>query len=571
MWARLRRRKKSQEKPDLNEQEKKSGDLPKNAEHHYFKGHMCSLHKQTKFEIEHNRKSFWNTIFYFTAVSSWDIRARYLYRSYAGLAAEMRRHYTYYPYSIHPYSRLRLMVNILSVVTIQICVCFLVIYNVLNNESFVLERLINLCEILYCFTIILNFFTGFEDGLASRYIVLSIKRIICNYISCMFLLDLVFVAGLANMFVTLDVRVKSMLAMLKMAIVPAYFSYTSNVLEMFGAPGIAKTIVNVAQIVGNYLLWNMTFQFALEYYVENSRTPSDPRKCSWLSITRMWNYTFVSRAVNSFNRAVGMLQQNANLNLLEQKGCFTTFFIISWRAGKFLLIHCMLRTMVMFIGIESAEAKYFMMTKLVRNYLNTRLRVPKRLKKKILKFYAVRYHCRFFAEHRMMECVSGRLREDIIMHSSRQLLGEVEFLKHLPRSLLLQISAKLNMILFLAGDVIFKINTVGDCLYFIDKGTVAIYSESGHEMCHLQDGDFFGEIALVLQPHFRTATVVAVTNCELFRLDIKDFESTIAVFPTVYEDIKKIAYERLKKIIEIDEQYEAELKKEDDTENLNMN
>ncbi|KAJ2948951.1 hypothetical protein O0L34_g5889 [Tuta absoluta] len=569
MWARLHSYK-SQQNSDLNGHRKKSADPPKDAEHHYFKGHMCSipLHKQTKYEIEDNRKSVWNTILYYTAVRSGDVRARYVYRSYAALAAEIHRHYTKNPCAIHPYSRLRLIVEILSIINIQICLIVLAIYFILNSKTYIPGRIINLCEFLHCITIIVNFFTGYEQGRSSKFIVLDKKKIACHYIiSTLLFLDLAFVAGLVNyIFVTYKLLwMESVMALLKLGIIPVYFIYTSNVLEVFGISEVTKTLIHVTQIIGNYLIWNMTLQFALEYYVENSRTPSDPQECSWLSITEMWNDTFISRTANSFDRAVGMLQQNSNINLLEQEGCFKILFIIGWRFGWVVTTHCALRCMVVFFGLESAQAKYFMMMQEVRTYADQR-RFPARINNKILKFYAVRYQTNFFVEHRMMECVSGRLREDIIMHSSRQLLGEVEFLKHLPRSLLLQISVKLKMIIFLAGDIIFKINTVGDCLYFIDKGTVAIYSESGQEICHLQDGDFFGEIALVLQSRFRTATVVAVTNCELFRLDKKDFESTIAVFPTVYEDIKKVAYQRLEKTTVMDEHHKAELKKEDSVE-----
>lgn len=97
-------------------------------------------------------------------------------------------------------------------------------------------------------------------------------------------------------------------------------------------------------------------------------------------------------------------------------------------------------------------------------------------------------------------------------------------------------------------------------MYFIDRGTVAIYSESGKEVCHLRDGDFFGEIALVMKHRFRTASVVAVTNCELFRLERADFESSIACYPTVYEDIKKVATNRYERTMLIDDHYRSEIR-----------
>lgn len=61
----------------------------------------------------------------------------------------------------------------------------------------------------------------------------------------------------------------------------------------------------------------------------------------------------------------------------------------------------------------------------------------------------------------MLNCVTGQLREDIIMHTGRQLVRELAFLKQLPKSLLLQIGLKLKIVIFIAGDIIFKINTVG--------------------------------------------------------------------------------------------------------------
>lgn len=66
----------------------------------------------------------------------------------------------------------------------------------------------------------------------------------------------------------------------------------------------------------------------------------------------------------------------------------------------------------------------------------------------------------------MIACVSGQLREDILMHSGRQLISDVEFLKTLPRQLHLEIGIKLSIVIFIAGDIIFKINTSGKLMRF---------------------------------------------------------------------------------------------------------
>lgn len=105
-------------------------------------------------------------------------------------------------------------------------------------------------------------------------------------------------------------------------------------------------------------------------------------------------------------------------------------------------------------------------------------------------------------------------------------------------------------------------------MYFIDRGTVAIYSESGKEVCHLHDGDFFGEITLVMKHRFRTASVVAVSNCELFRLGRADFESSIACYPTVYEEIKKVATKRFETTRVMDDHYRNEIRESIEKRNI---
>nr|CAI5841127.1 unnamed protein product [Callosobruchus analis] len=81
-------------------------------------------------------------------------------------------------------------------------------------------------------------------------------------------------------------------------------------------------------------------------------------------------------------------------------------------------------------------------------------------------------------------------------------------------------------------------------MFFIHFGTVAIYTRTGREICHLQDGAHFGEIALVFN-ETRIATVVAVTACELFKLKRTDFFEVIEPYPEQKQKIIHMALERL--------------------------
>lgn len=44
------------------------------------------------------------------------------------------------------------------------------------------------------------------------------------------------------------------------------------------------------------------------------------------------------------------------------------------------------------------------------------------------------------------------------------------------------------------------------------------------QVCHLEDGTHFGEVALLMKDSKRMATVVAVEITQLYRLDAADFK-----------------------------------------------
>lgn len=46
---------------------------------------------------------------------------------------------------------------------------------------------------------------------------------------------------------------------------------------------------------------------------------------------------------------------------------------------------------------------------------------------------------------------------------------------------------------------IIKAGTVGECMFFIASGSVCVTTTNGQELCHLEDGDYFGEVAFILK------------------------------------------------------------------------
>lgn len=93
------------------------------------------------------------------------------------------------------------------------------------------------------------------------------------------------------------------------------------------------------------------------------------------------------------------------------------------------------------------------------------------------------------------------------------------------------------------GDTIIRQGETGEDMYFVSRGQVEVVDKTGKVVATLGEGAFFGEIALLLsQP--RTATVRAVTNCDLFILQKGDFQRVLADNPRFATAVQEAARTR---------------------------
>ena len=77
---------------------------------------------------------------------------------------------------------------------------------------------------------------------------------------------------------------------------------------------------------------------------------------------------------------------------------------------------------------------------------------------------------------------------------------------------------------------------IGDSMYILCRGEAVAVNEAGDEVARFRDGDVFGEIALLF-PVPRTASVRAVTDCDLLQLNRVDFERILAENPEMAEKL----------------------------------
>jgi glucose-6-phosphate 1-dehydrogenase len=96
-----------------------------------------------------------------------------------------------------------------------------------------------------------------------------------------------------------------------------------------------------------------------------------------------------------------------------------------------------------------------------------------------------------------------------------------------------------------AGDMIIRKGEVGTTMYIICRGQAEVLDGSGKHLATLQEGDFFGELALLFsQP--RAASIRAVTPCDLFVLDKADFDRVAKDDPKFLDSLMEVARKRYK-------------------------
>jgi hypothetical protein len=96
-----------------------------------------------------------------------------------------------------------------------------------------------------------------------------------------------------------------------------------------------------------------------------------------------------------------------------------------------------------------------------------------------------------------------------------------------------------------AGEVIIKKGEPGDSLYVIVHGTVRVF-DGDRTITRLGEHDIFGELAL-LDPEPRVASVAAVTDTRLFRLDREGFAELMAGNIEIVRGVLHVLCERLRR------------------------
>jgi voltage-gated potassium channel len=126
--------------------------------------------------------------------------------------------------------------------------------------------------------------------------------------------------------------------------------------------------------------------------------------------------------------------------------------------------------------------------------------------------------------------------------STWHLVAKVPFFARLQASQIAEIASLLKLYRSVKGEVLVREGDTGESMYFIVNGQVEVKGRAGTFI--LKNGDFFGEISLIERCP-RTATVKALTRCQMLILDARDFHKFVGHDPALLETIWETARQRM--------------------------
>ena len=123
-------------------------------------------------------------------------------------------------------------------------------------------------------------------------------------------------------------------------------------------------------------------------------------------------------------------------------------------------------------------------------------------------------------------------------------LKAVPMFEDVSEEILADVAEIMEEVDYKAGDVVFEKGAAGDSLYLVVSGRVRVY-DGARTIVELGGKEMFGELAL-LDPEPRLASIAALEDTRLFRLDRESFAELMAGNIEVVRGVLHVLCERLR-------------------------
>jgi CRP-like cAMP-binding protein len=107
-----------------------------------------------------------------------------------------------------------------------------------------------------------------------------------------------------------------------------------------------------------------------------------------------------------------------------------------------------------------------------------------------------------------------------------------------------QLRSVARRVIFAKGEAVVRQGQAGHSLFVIHRGDASVTLDGTEgEVARLRAGDVLGEMSL-LTGEARTATVTALTDCDLLEIDADGFRTVVLANPSVLEQVTSVTASR---------------------------
>ncbi|MBF0185681.1 MAG: cyclic nucleotide-binding domain-containing protein [Magnetococcales bacterium] len=158
--------------------------------------------------------------------------------------------------------------------------------------------------------------------------------------------------------------------------------------------------------------------------------------------------------------------------------------------------------------------------------------VPKDLQNAIFSYYAHSATEKAVNSKEIIESLPDAFQKEVLHSINIHMIEQVPLFKGTSRECLSAFAGVLISEIFNPGQDIIMHGTIGQEMFFLQHGIVEVLTAEGYPITRLRNNSFFGEMAL-LGGVKRTATIRAVTICDIYKLEKSDFDRIMEQFPDV--------------------------------------
>jgi voltage-gated potassium channel len=140
----------------------------------------------------------------------------------------------------------------------------------------------------------------------------------------------------------------------------------------------------------------------------------------------------------------------------------------------------------------------------------------------------------------------------VTIQDSLGLFMKIKYISMVPmfasadRDIKMALAMGLENIIFHPQEFIIIAGESGREMYFLGHGIADVIHPNGFYLATLRKGNFFGEIALLVAEAKRTASIKALTYCDVFRLEKQEFSHILGKFPAFKENVETEMEERVR-------------------------